>query len=43
LVLEIGAGQGARVIDLLAGAGLADVEVRADLAGHDRVAVARAG
>jgi release factor glutamine methyltransferase len=43
LVLEIGTGQGARVIDLLVGAGLADVEVRADLAGHDRVAVARAG
>jgi release factor glutamine methyltransferase len=41
LVLEIGAGQGAAVIALLRGAGLVDVEVRPDLAGHDRVAVAR--
>jgi release factor glutamine methyltransferase len=42
LVLEIGTGQGARVIDVLAAAGLADVEVRADLSGHDRIAIARA-
>ena len=41
LVLEIGAGQGAAVADLLRAAGLADVEIRTDHAGHDRVAVAR--
>ena len=41
LVLEIGAGQGGSVVDMLAVAGLVDIDVRADHAGHDRVAVAR--
>ena len=41
LVLEIGAGQGGAVADLLRAAGLADIEIRTDHAGHDRVAVAR--
>jgi release factor glutamine methyltransferase len=40
LVLEIGAGQGAAVADVLAAAGLADVDVRRDLAGRDRIATA---
>lgn len=39
LVLEIGATQGAAVRELLHSHGFADVEVVADLAGHDRVAV----
>jgi release factor glutamine methyltransferase len=43
LVLEIGTGQGAAVAALLTAAGLHDVEVRADLAGHDRIALGRAG
>ncbi len=43
LVLEIGTGQGGAVIDILVGAGLLGVEVRPDLAGHDRIAVARRG
>ena len=43
LVLEIGTGQGDAVAALLAGAGLLDVEVRADLAGHDRIALGRRG
>ncbi|MDO8363787.1 MAG: peptide chain release factor N(5)-glutamine methyltransferase [Actinomycetota bacterium] len=41
LVLEIGSGQGAAVAAILGEAGLADVEVRPDLAGHDRIAIAR--
>ena len=41
LVLEIGAGQGAAVLALLNEAGLADGEIRSDLAGRDRIAVAR--
>jgi release factor glutamine methyltransferase len=41
LVLEIGAGQGAEVGVLLEAAGLTEVEVRPDLAGRDRIAVAR--
>ena len=40
LVLEIGADQGRAVDDVLRRAGLADVEIRRDLAGHDRIAVA---
>ena len=42
LVLEIGADQGAAVRELLAAAGFEHVEVRPDLAGHDRVAIGRA-
>jgi release factor glutamine methyltransferase len=41
LVLEIGADQGAAVGELLRRAGFDDVEVLADLAGRDRVAVGR--
>jgi release factor glutamine methyltransferase len=41
LVLEIGSGQGAAVAALLSAAGLGDVAVRPDLAGHDRIALAR--
>ncbi len=41
LVLEIGTGQGAAVARVLADAGLDEVEVRPDLAGHDRIASAR--
>lgn len=41
LVLEIGTGQGAAVAELLTAAGLVDVEIRPDLAGHDRIALAR--
>lgn len=41
LVLEIGADQGAAVAELLGGAGYADVEIRPDLSGRDRVAIAR--
>lgn len=41
LVLEIGSGQGLAVCELLLGAGLVDVEVRPDLAGHDRLALGR--
>lgn len=41
LVLEIGSGQGEQVAALLAGAGLDHVEIRPDLAGHDRIALAR--
>jgi release factor glutamine methyltransferase len=40
LVLEIGAGQGAAVGDLMAGAGYLEIEIRRDLAGHDRIAIA---
>lgn len=41
LVLEIGADQGRAVSELLHLAGLVDVEIRPDLAGRDRIAVAR--
>jgi release factor glutamine methyltransferase len=41
LVLEIGTGQGASVASILTAAGFTDVEVRPDLAGHDRIALAR--
>jgi len=41
LVLEMGTGQGDAVAALLLDAGLVDVSVRADLAGHDRIAVGR--
>ena len=41
LVLEIGADQGPAVEQLLRPAGFADIEIRPDLAGRDRVAVAR--
>jgi release factor glutamine methyltransferase len=41
LVLEIGADQGAAVRALLADAGYRDVEIRHDLAGLDRIAIAR--
>jgi len=41
LVLEIGAGQGPAVAELLASAGLADVSIRSDTGGRDRVATAR--
>jgi release factor glutamine methyltransferase len=42
LVVEIGADQGEAVRGLLAEAGYRDVEIRPDLAGHDRIAIARA-
>ena len=41
LVLEIGADQRDAVHGLLDGAGFVDVEVRRDLADHDRIAIAR--
>lgn len=41
LVLEIGSGQGPAVATLLAEVGLGAVDVRPDLAGHDRIAIAR--
>jgi release factor glutamine methyltransferase len=43
LVLEIGADQGAAVAELLAAGAYEAVEIRPDLAGRDRVAVARVG
>ncbi len=42
LALEIDPAQAASVARMLAGAGMRDVEVRRDLAGHDRVVVGRA-
>jgi release factor glutamine methyltransferase len=39
LVLEIGADQGESVRDLLTSAGFIGVEIRPDLAGHDRIAI----
>jgi methylase of polypeptide subunit release factors len=42
LVLEIGHQQGAAVRDVLAAHGLRDVQIRCDLTGRDRIAVARA-
>ncbi len=41
LVLEIGADQGAAVAEILAVAGFGDIEIRPDLAGRDRIALAR--
>jgi release factor glutamine methyltransferase len=41
LVLEIGAGQGSAVAAMLTAAGFTDVEIRPDLAAHDRLAIAR--
>jgi release factor glutamine methyltransferase len=41
LVLEIGADHGRAVADILRRAGLVDVEVRPDLTGRDRIAIAR--
>ena len=41
LVLEIGAGQGAAARDLLLGRGFEAVEIRHDLAEHDRIAIAQ--
>jgi release factor glutamine methyltransferase len=41
LVLEIGTGQGSSVASILAAAGLTEIEVRSDFAGHDRIAIAR--
>lgn len=41
LVLEIGHRQGPAVAELLEAAGLADVEIRQDLAGLDRIALGR--
>jgi release factor glutamine methyltransferase len=41
LVLEIGADQGQRVRELFAAGGYRDIEIRPDLAGHDRIALAR--
>jgi release factor glutamine methyltransferase len=42
LVLEIGADQGPAVRALLADAGYGQIEIRRDLAGHDRIALAQA-
>ena len=42
LVCEIGAGQGPVVAGLAAAAGLVEIRIEADLAGHDRILVARA-
>lgn len=41
VVVEIGAGQRAAVVELMTAAGLAQVEVRTDLAGLDRIAIGR--
>jgi release factor glutamine methyltransferase len=41
LVLEIGADQGHAVSRLLLDAGYLDIEIRADLAGNDRIAIGR--
>jgi release factor glutamine methyltransferase len=41
LVLEIGADQGAPVTELLTSGGFADIEIRPDLTGRDRIAIAR--
>lgn len=43
LVVEIGHRQGPALAALLAGAGYTGVEIRADLAGRERIAVARRG
>lgn len=41
LAMEIGAGQGDRVRALLGDAGFTSIEIGQDLAGHDRIALAR--
>lgn len=41
LVLEIGADQGRAVAGILRAAGMVDVEIRPDLTGRDRIAIAR--
>ncbi len=41
LVLEIGSDQGDRVAGLLGDTGYDDIEIRPDLAGHDRIALGR--
>ena len=41
LVLEIGTGQGSAVAEVLTAQGFAEVEIRLDLAGHDRIAIGR--
>lgn len=41
LVLEVGADQGAPVTELLTSRGFADIEIRRDLTGRDRIAIAR--
>lgn len=41
LVLEIGADQGSAVAELLEAAAYVEVEIRPDLAGHDRIAIGR--
>lgn len=41
LVMEIGADQGAAVRELLQAGGYADIEIRLDLAGNDRIAIGR--
>jgi methylase of polypeptide subunit release factors len=41
LVLEIGYQQGDAVREVLSEAHLADIEIRKDLAGRDRIAIAR--
>ena len=40
-MLEIGADQGPAVRELFDAAGYTDVEIRPDLAGHDRIALGR--
>jgi release factor glutamine methyltransferase len=42
IALEIGASQGAAVREIIENAGFSQVEVHADLAGHDRMVTARA-
>ena len=41
LLLEIGEGQGAPLLEMLGSAGLAEASIRKDLAGLDRIALAR--
>lgn len=43
LILEIGADQGAVAVALMRGRGYADVELRRDLAGRDRIVLGRTG
>ncbi|HUF98955.1 MAG TPA: hypothetical protein VMM60_12570, partial [Ilumatobacter sp.] len=42
LVLEIGTDQGQAVQALLYAAGFCEIEIRQDVAGHDRIAIGRA-
>jgi release factor glutamine methyltransferase len=41
VALEVGAGQAEAVADIIRAAGYQDIEIRADLAGHDRVVIGR--